>query len=40
MSEWGWVALGYGTMYGLLAAYVGWLAYRISRARRRLEEVR
>ncbi len=39
MSEWGWVVLGYGLMYGLLAAYVASLAARTRRARRRLDEL-
>ncbi len=39
MSEWGWVAVGYGVMYGALAAYAGSLALRVSRARRRLDEL-
>ncbi len=36
MSEWGWVAFGYSVMYGLLAAYVASLAYRVQRAQQRL----
>ncbi len=39
MTDWGWVALGYVTMYGLVAAYVGWIATRIRTARRRLDEL-
>jgi len=39
MSEWGWVIFGYTVVYGSLVAYVGWLGYRIRRARRRLLEL-
>lgn len=38
MSDWGWVAFGYVVMYGILGAYVGWLAYRIRLVRRKLRE--
>ena len=40
MSEWGWVAFGYSVMWGSLAVYVGWIAYRVRRAKARLEELR
>ncbi len=39
MSEWGWVAFGYAVMYGIIAAYVGWITVRVRRARRRLQEL-
>ncbi len=34
MSDWGWVTLGYVTVYGVIAAYAGFLFRRVSRARR------
>ena len=39
MSEWGWVLLGFSVLYGMVAAYIGWTAWRIRDARRRLLEL-
>ncbi|MFQ5515984.1 MAG: hypothetical protein ACE5E8_00260 [Acidimicrobiia bacterium] len=36
MSDWSWVAFGYLTTYGSLAAYVFWTVRRIRRARSRI----
>lgn len=33
MSDWGWVALAYGTVYGGLVAYVWSLVLRLRRVR-------
>ena len=38
-EQWGWVALGYAVMYGSLASYVGWITFRVRRARRHLQEL-
>ena len=40
MSEWGWVAFAYSVAYAAILSYIGWLAWRVRNARRRLEEVR
>jgi len=34
MSDWAWVALGYGVVYGVLAVYAGFLVRRVLLARR------
>jgi len=34
MSDWGWVTLAYGAVYGTLAGYAVWLAVRRGRAAR------
>jgi len=39
MSNWGWVALGFSTVYGLLISYVGWTAWRVQRANERLRKL-
>lgn len=39
MSDWGWVAFGFVTVYGLLAGYVAWTAWRVRRANERLRRL-
>ena len=39
MSEWGWVIYAYAVTYVSLAAFAGYLVFRIRQARRRLEEL-
>ncbi len=39
MADWGWVTFGYVVMYGILGAYVGWLAYRTRSVRRKLTDL-
>ena len=34
MSDWGWVTLGYATVYGVVLVYAGFLVRRVSQARR------
>lgn len=33
MSDWGWVTLGYGVVYGVVAAYAAFLVRRVRMAR-------
>ena len=40
MSEWGWVALGFGVTYGAMGGYVLALRRRAGAVRRRLEQLR
>lgn len=37
-TEWNWVLLAYGFAYAALVAYVGSIAVRIGRARKRMGE--
>jgi hypothetical protein len=39
VSEWAWVALGYGVAYGALGSYVAVLVGRRVRVRRRMREL-
>lgn len=39
MSNWGWVALGFGVVYGVMISYAGWLAWRVRRATDRLRRL-
>lgn len=39
MGDWGWVALGFGTAYGSVAAYLLVVRGRLARARRRMDEL-
>jgi hypothetical protein len=34
MSDWGWIAMGYGVVYGVVAAYAGLLIRRVAQIRR------
>ena len=34
MSDWGWVTLGYGAVYGVIAVYAAYLLRRLGAARR------
>ena len=36
MSDWGWITFGYAVVYGGVAAYAVFLAYRIRKVRGRL----
>ena len=40
MSEWGWVALGFGITYGAMGGYLLTLRHRAAAVRRRLEQLR
>lgn len=40
MTDWGWVALGFGTAYGAIAGYLLVLRARSRRVRRQVEELR
>lgn len=40
MSEWGWVALGFGITYGAMGGYLLTLLRRAATVRRRLEQLR
>lgn len=40
MSEWGWVALGFGITYGAMGGYLLTLRQRAATVRRRLEQPR
>ncbi len=33
MSDWGWVTLGYATVYGVVVVYAGFLVRRVTQAR-------
>lgn len=39
MGDWGWVAFGYATVYGVIVGYAAWLGYRLRRVRRRPDRV-
>jgi hypothetical protein len=39
MSSWGWVALGFSTVYGVMILYIGWLAWRVRKANERLRRL-
>ena len=39
MSDWGWVALGFVAVYGLLASYVAWTAWRVRKAAEQLRRL-
>ncbi len=40
MSDWGWITLGYSTVYGTMLAYAVILDRRLRNARRRAEGLR
>ena len=40
MSEWGWVALGFGITYGAMGGYLLTLRRRAAAVRQRLEQLR
>lgn len=40
MSDWGWVAAGFGVAYGSIAVYLVTLRHRTGRLRARSEEAR
>ncbi|WP_255411561.1 MULTISPECIES: hypothetical protein [unclassified Blastococcus] len=40
MSEWAWVALGFGVTYGAMSGYAVWLQHRLSGVNRRIEKIR
>jgi hypothetical protein len=40
MSEWSWVALGFGVTYGAMGSYSLWLRHRLSAALRRAGQSR
>ena len=40
MSEWAWVALGFGVTYGAMGGYAVWLRQRLSDANRRIGKIR
>ena len=40
MSEWAWVALGFGVAYGAMGGYAVWLRHRLNDLNRRIEKIR